>query len=245
VSNPLCEHCGEQTASVFITKIINNSASTHRYCENCARELALGEGWLAQLAAQLDDESDLPEDVKEQLHEALNELPLDDIVKSLLDGAEIESNFEDTDDFGDGFDFGDDAFGDPDFSDDESMHEATEMDDILPALSASIRCPNCGTTWDRLKQDGRAGCAGCYNAFRQQLTDVMNRFQRGPQHVGKSPRAAEKRRRRLEHLRQRRDNQLSMLQNRLREAVAAERYEEAAKIRDKIKIVSSTIVGND
>lgn len=215
---------------MFITKIVNNAATSHRYCEACARETALGEGWLAQLAAQLEEESDLPDEIKEQLQEALTDLPLDDILKNVLDGVELE---------------GEPDFGDPDFSDDETMHEANDLDDLLPALAASVRCPHCGTTWDRLKQDGRAGCSGCYTAFRQQLVDVMNRFQRGHQHLGKNPRAAQKRRRRLEHLRQRRDNQLSLLQNRLREAVASEKYEEAAKLRDKIKIVTSTIIGND
>ena len=105
------------------------------------------------------------------------------------------------------------------------------------------RCAGCGTTWDRIRHDGRAGCAACYAAFREQLTGVMARVQRGEIHVGKTPRAIEKRRLQLEQLRQRRDNQLLVLQSRLQNAVAAEKYEEAAKLRDKIKVVSATIVG--
>jgi protein-arginine kinase activator protein McsA len=35
---------------------------------------------------------------------------------------------------------------------------------------------------------------------------------------------------------------LELLQRRLAESLAAEKYEEAAKLRDKIKVVSSTIV---
>ena len=112
--------------------------------------------------------------------------------------------------------------------------------DVAPHPHA--RCGGCGTTWDRIRHDGRAGCAACYATFREQLTGVMARVQRGEIHVGKTPRAIEKRRLRLEQLRQRRDNQLAVLQGRLQSAVAAEKYEEAARLRDKIKVVSSTIV---
>ncbi len=125
--------------------------------------------------------------------------------------------------------------GDP--FDDDPFEVPTE---IAPHLGA--RCAGCGTTWDRIRADGRAGCAGCYATFRVQLSGVMGRVQRGETHVGKTPRAIEARRLRLEQLRQRRDNQLLLLQNRLQNAVAAEKYEEAAKLRDKIKIVSATIV---
>jgi protein-arginine kinase activator protein McsA len=114
-----------------------------------------------------------------------------------------------------------------------------------PASVPTIRCSKCGTTWDRLRQDGRAGCAHCYAAFQDQLIEVMDRLQRSSQHLGKVPRAAIKRRRRLEHLRTRRDHRLEMLNRRLKEAVAAEKYEDAAKLRDQIKIVSSTIVSEE
>ena len=126
--------------------------------------------------------------------------------------------------------------GDP-FDDDDPFEIPT---DIAPGASA--RCSGCGTTWDRIRHDGRAGCAGCYLEFREQLSGVMARVQRGETHAGKTPRSIEKRRYRLEHLRRRRDNQLAVLQTRLQSAVAAEKYEEAARLRDKIKIVSSTIV---
>jgi protein-arginine kinase activator protein McsA len=108
--------------------------------------------------------------------------------------------------------------------------------------TASVRCPKCDTTWDRLRQDGRAGCAQCYSTFADQLSQVMERVQRASQHAGKAPRTAEKRHRRLLHLRARRDHRLEMLNRRLGESIAQEKYEEAAKLRDKIKMLTSTIV---
>ncbi len=102
-------------------------------------------------------------------------------------------------------------------------------------------CSGCGATWEQIVIDERVGCSRCYATFRVSLLKLLEQVQHDPQHVGKNPRAAFKRRLRLEHLRQRRDNQLTMLRNRLAEAVRGERYEEAATLRDKIKIVSSSL----
>lgn len=106
---------------------------------------------------------------------------------------------------------------------------------------ATATCSNCGATWEQIARDERVGCSRCYATFRHSLLNLLEQVQHDPQHVGKTPRAAFKRRLRLEQLRQRRDNQLAMLRNRLAEAVRGERYEEAATLRDKIKVVSSSL----
>ena len=100
------------------------------------------------------------------------------------------------------------------------------------------RCPCCHTTWDRLKTDGRAGCERCYETFRVQLLGVMARVQRGEFHAGKTPRAARKRAILGQNLRARRERQLQLLHGRLEAAVASEKYEIAAQLRDKIREVS-------
>jgi len=121
-----------------------------------------------------------------------------------------------------------------------SLHESPRA--ASPVVSS--RCARCGMTWDRLREDGRAGCATCYETFADELRAVMEKSQRGAAHLGKTPRAAQKRRQRLLLLRARRDHQLELLQRRLQESVAAEKFEEAAKLRDKIRIVESTIVSD-
>ena len=125
----------------------------------------------------------------------------------------------------------------PDASSSDAMSNSQNA-----SLVPSVRCPKCGTTWDRLKQDGRAGCAACYVAFADDVTKVLERMQKSAIHEGKTPRSAEKRQKRLLHLRLRRDHRLEMLQRRLDESLQKEDYEEAAKLRDKIKVVTSTIV---
>lgn len=206
--------------------------------------------------------SGLKSDSSAENEEASPALP-GELAEDELEGilAEMESALDGV--------LGDQPFGDaPDDAEfDEALEDADANGDIisdekddqyqppshhpLPDATSgsreiiSARCPKCATTWDRLRQDGRAGCAQCYTVFEEKLTGVMERMQREPQHTGKSPRTAIKRRRRLEQLRTKRDNRLTMLNSRLQEAVTAENYEEAAQLRDKIKMVASTIVSEE
>lgn len=248
MNDPICEQCGQRPAVVFITKMLDEHTTKHRFCEICAREKAVSEGWLSQLVEQWGDEAEL----SDEMREALGQVPLEEIMMELFESDFPSPDFpsQEFPSHSDGFEpesfDGHDAFDlDDDFENSDAFaEEAPKFGDgfLNSRAEPSHRCPNCNTTWDRIKEDGRAGCAACYETFRDQLLDVMHRVQRGESHVGKAPRAAEKRRRRLDHLRQRRDHQLEMLHNRLKEAVSAEKYEEAARLRDKIKIVSSTVV---
>jgi protein-arginine kinase activator protein McsA len=164
---------------------------------------------------------------------------------SEFDGALAEGETEDDGNFEN-----EEATNDPFAGDAFSpVNDTAPAPGVLPVSGPlevhSARCAKCGTTWDRLREDGRAGCAYCYEAFEDKLREVMARMQRETHHVGKTPRAAQRRRRRLEQLRDKRDHRLQMLQRRLQEAVAQENYEDAAALRDKIKMVSSTIVNDE
>ena len=267
--NTLCEECQERQATVFVTKIVNHKTSKQQLCENCARKRASGEGWIQHLTGVLGG----PLALEEALNRTLDNGPLDDIVMSLFqDDAPSElpvSESERTSERSDipslldaPLGFSEAEFGDDDgfFDDIEAVAAAMENEPPLLALGhdgddghqsktgraiPEVRCPKCGTTWDRLRQDGRAGCWRCYSFFTEQLSEVMARVQKSAEHVGKTPRAATKRHRRLEHLRARRDHRLALLNKRLKQAVDASRYEDAAKLRDKIKIVTSTIVSDE
>ena len=88
----------------------------------------------------------------------------------------------------------------------------------LPA-AAGLACPGCGLTFGAFRADGRLGCPAEYDAFRPVLLPLLERVHRRTEHAGKRPRAAGRRRLRLQ----------------LAEAVAAERYEDAARIRDTLR----------
>jgi protein arginine kinase activator len=237
MSHSLCQICHERAASVFVTKVIKGHTHKQRLCEVCASERVGNSEFFA----------DLPDEVAQ----AFDGGSIEEIVSNLLDQHFTADEWEESDPFAGEFPGDEELVDEMDERANEDDGEDEDDSDWQPFEAfppspqvVSQRCPRCETTWDRLRQDGRAGCPYCYTAFAEELRGVMGRLQRGGEHAGKRPRAAEKRRRRLEHLRVQRDNRLALLQKRLRAAIAAERYEEAAGLRDKIKMVTSTYVGD-
>lgn len=83
-------------------------------------------------------------------------------------------------------------------------------------------CPSCGITRNELRSRGSFGCPDCYKAFHREIKHWIAADQYAPMHVGKAP---ERHRLAAERLR---------LERRLRDAVFAQRFEEAAIIRDKL-----------
>ena len=94
-----------------------------------------------------------------------------------------------------------------------------------------LKCPNCGLSYADFKKIGRLGCGECYNAFKKYLGPLLKRIHGSTQHTGKSPQKASK------VLKKRID--IQELRNRLNKAIESEAFEEAAKIRDQIKKISS------
>jgi len=89
-------------------------------------------------------------------------------------------------------------------------------------------CPTCGLSYARFRQGGTLGCADCYEAFADQLTPLIERAQNGAtHHRGKAPRRAGGSV----------DRQLLIQQlvKELDQAVAAEQYERAAELRDRLR----------
>jgi protein arginine kinase activator len=106
--------------------------------------------------------------------------------------------------------------------------------DILAGLNAfgkapgelsSKSCPVCGLRLKDLKKGSLLGCGACYEAFEPELQPILAGIHGSSRHVGKKPLA-----------RGERDSGdeagLEVLERRLESAVAAEDYEEAARLRD-------------
>lgn len=91
-------------------------------------------------------------------------------------------------------------------------------------------CPKCGTTFSDFKTKGYFGCSECYNEFKDALSPIIQRMHGKTRHVGKIPAGYDK------SLQQAREYE--KLTEQLKQAIEAEAYEEAAKIRDKIKKLS-------
>jgi protein arginine kinase activator len=99
---------------------------------------------------------------------------------------------------------------------------------LTPAQTGGLLCPTCGLKYAQFRATGRLGCADDYDAFRTALEPLLERVHRGVRHAGKVP-AAERARAAAALL--------AGLKDDLATAVAAERYEDAARLRDRIKIL--------
>ncbi len=88
-------------------------------------------------------------------------------------------------------------------------------------------CPNCGLSYARFKEGGQLGCSVCYEQFKGQIQPLLRRIQGSTGHTGKLPGqqgvAVEQRR------------QIEALREQQRAAIGQEKYEEAARLRDKIR----------
>jgi protein arginine kinase activator len=89
---------------------------------------------------------------------------------------------------------------------------------------AELACPDCGTRDMDYWTDGRLGCPHDYRVFSKGLSPSIQRFQGATRHVGKTARLRPAAVARLR------------LRSQLREAVAREDYEEAARLRDQIRL---------
>jgi protein arginine kinase activator len=88
-------------------------------------------------------------------------------------------------------------------------------------------CPICGLKFVEFRNTGRLGCPHDYQEFREQLTPLLENIHGETRHRGKTPR----------RLPQNKQTQSELIQLRkdLLQAVNKEAYEEAARLRDRIR----------
>ncbi len=91
----------------------------------------------------------------------------------------------------------------------------------------TIACPMCQITYLEFRNTGRLGCPHDYEVFRDELMPLLENIHGEPRHSGKVPRRAPRN--------TRQQTTLIQLRNELKRAIAAEDYEAAARLRDRIK----------
>ncbi|MFQ3593333.1 MAG: hypothetical protein SNJ82_09135 [Gemmataceae bacterium] len=99
-------------------------------------------------------------------------------------------------------------------------HLPPEMDEL-----ARQTCPVCGIGFMEFRAQGRLGCPHDYEFFRVGLGPILHRLHRSTRHCGKVPQAGVPK-----HA-----LELILLRQRLRAAVEAEQYQEAAALRDLLR----------
>jgi protein arginine kinase activator len=93
--------------------------------------------------------------------------------------------------------------------------------------SHGLSCSLCALTYEGFKSTGKVGCAECYNAFRNQLITLFKNVHGSANHAGKLPVMGGAQ---LIKVRE-----VEKLKDRLKKLIDDEEFEEAAKIRDRIK----------
>lgn len=99
--------------------------------------------------------------------------------------------------------------------------------------TAAITCEQCGMTYGEFRKGGMVGCAHCYSAFHDQMTALLQRIHGNTQHAGRIPAG--------EHSGTSIRMNIDRLKQLLQKAVAAEEYEQAAKLRDAIRALSAQL----
>ncbi len=104
-----------------------------------------------------------------------------------------------------------------------SPSDGSETDELDPSV---LTCPTCGLKYAQFRADGRLGCPEDYEVFYPVIVPILERVHRGLQHKGKVP-SSVRNRRKLD--------EVSDLKTQLNDAITAEDYEEAARLRDRIR----------
>ncbi len=97
--------------------------------------------------------------------------------------------------------------------------------------TAAIICERCGTSLSQFTKSGKLGCPNCYQAFREQLTPMLQQIHGRVQHAGRKPLDDE--------AAQRRRAVYDRLSRQLEQAVAMEDFETAAILRDQLRQLSN------
>ncbi|MFA6029607.1 MAG: UvrB/UvrC motif-containing protein [Elusimicrobiota bacterium] len=95
-----------------------------------------------------------------------------------------------------------------------------------PARAKEPACRSCGLRYEEFRKTGMLGCPGCYESFAPQLSEVLRNIQGSVRHHGKRPGAPAPKKGRED---------AAKLREKLKAAVAAEDFEEAARLRDLLK----------
>jgi protein arginine kinase activator len=89
-------------------------------------------------------------------------------------------------------------------------------------------CPMCGIKFVEFRNTGRLGCPHDYQEFREELLPLLENIHGDPpKHLGKAPRRL--------HVTKQTQSELVQLRKQLMTAVNKENYEEAARLRDRIR----------
>lgn len=89
------------------------------------------------------------------------------------------------------------------------------------------KCTLCGATFRQLCEEGKAGCPVCYSVFREEFAPTLARLHGTAEHRGRVPH--------MLRAKKSKEEKIASLEKELKDAIANEKYEDAAVIRDKLR----------
>jgi protein arginine kinase activator len=104
---------------------------------------------------------------------------------------------------------------------------SSEVGAVEEESAIGAKCPACGITFVEFRNHGRFGCPHDYDVFKAELLPLLESVHGDNRHAGKTPRRAP---RTITA-----QAELAQLRQRLQTLVSEENYEEAARVRDRIK----------
>jgi protein arginine kinase activator len=96
-----------------------------------------------------------------------------------------------------------------------------------PVRQAEPTCSHCGLTYSQFAESGLVGCAHCYEELEPHLAPLIKRIHGAEGHQGKAPK-------RIGGV-VKAQRELSGARVALQQAISTENFEEAAKLRDRIR----------
>lgn len=124
----------------------------------------------------------------------------------------------------------------------QEMEEHFGLADLLSGLAdlapvvekrevagTAIKCQTCGFTFQNFRKLGRLGCPQCYTTFKNQLSPLLRKIHGSDSHIGKMPV-------KKEVVGEKKDRIVDLRAS-LEKAIELEEFEEAARLRDQIRVV--------
>lgn len=108
--------------------------------------------------------------------------------------------------------------------------------DFLPFEKVEdVTCPVCKTSLVEFKNSGKLGCPNCYEAFREEIADIVKRIAPFSTHkleASSTPKT--------KTAKSSKEEQIATLKAELQLAVKEERYEDASKLKKKIQSLEAS-----
>ncbi len=108
----------------------------------------------------------------------------------------------------------------------------TQNPDEHANVKKEICCKNCGRTLSEFKKQGTFGCSDCYKYFKDVLVGMLRRIHGSSKHIGNRPQKLKS---------ATSSKNLQKLRQQLKQAIAEEKFEKAAELRDIIHDIENCV----